>query len=349
MKKYGLAILAVGVVLMIGIAFTFERPPVETVQVGYRGLGQVQVYNVRALNSAKNKALNAVPEPEDKIDPAGTPSSKAYQNVQVLKDLDSNEFLRLMNAITKWVSPEQGCAYCHGEGGNFAEDTLYTKVVARRMLQMTQNINASWKQHVANTGVTCYTCHRGNPVPQNIWYSEPSPSRGLVNNNNGLGTPSVAAGLTSLPKDPFTPFFLGDQEIRIIPTVALPNGSDRKSIQQTDWTYGLMIHMSEGLGVNCTYCHNTRSFFSWDASPPQRATAWYGIRLVRDLNKQYLEPLTSKFPHSRLGPTGDVGKVNCATCHQGAYKPLYGASMLPDYKSLAGPAQTASVQPAKTR
>jgi mono/diheme cytochrome c family protein len=25
---------------------------------------------------------------------------------------------------------------------------------------------------------------------------------------------------------------------------------------------------------------------------------------------------------------GDVAKVNCATCHQGAYKPLYGASML---------------------
>ena len=52
-----------------------------------------------------------------------------------------------------------------------------------------------------------------------------------------------------------------------------------------------MMHMSQSLGVNCTYCHNTRSFASWDASTPQRATAWYGIRMVRDLNNDYLDPL----------------------------------------------------------
>ena len=40
------------------------------------------------------------------------------------------------------------------------------------------------------------------------------------------------------------------------------------------------------------------------------------------------------FPAHRLGPTGDVAKANCSTCHQGAYKPLYGASMLKDYPEL---------------
>ena len=35
-----------------------------------------------------------------------------------------------------------------------------------------------------------------------------------------------------------------------------------------------------------------------------------------------------------MGPTGDVAKVNCATCHQGAYKPLYGAPMAKDYPEL---------------
>ena len=38
---------------------------------------------------------------------------------------------------------------------------------------MTRHINADWKQHVAETGVTCYTCHRGKPVPQ----TSGSPSR----------------------------------------------------------------------------------------------------------------------------------------------------------------------------
>ena len=43
------------------------------------------------------------------------------------------------------------------------------------MLQMMQHINATWKTHVAETGVTCYTCHRGKPVPANIWFNNPGP------------------------------------------------------------------------------------------------------------------------------------------------------------------------------
>jgi len=96
--------------------------------------------------------------------------------------------------------------------------------------------------------------------------------------------------------------------------------------------------MSQSLGVNCTYCHNSRSFASWDGSTPQRAIAWHGIRMVRDLNRAYLDPLQSTFPKARLGPLGDAPKVGCATCHQGVYKPLYGVSMLKDYPSLAAPA-----------
>jgi len=117
---------------------------------------------------------------------------------------------------------------------------------------------------------------------------------------------------------------------------ALPSGN-RQSIKQAEWTYGLMTHMSSALGVNCTYCHNSRSFQTWEGNPPQRLTAWFGIRMARDLNTQYMEPLTDNFPAHRKGETGDVAKLNCATCHQGAYKPLYGAPMLKDYPELAGP------------
>ncbi len=45
-------------------------------------------------------------------------------------------------------------------------------------------------------------------------------------------------------------------------------------------------------------------------------------------------PLTPNFPANRLGPGGDVAKVNCATCHQGAHKPLYGAQMAQHYPEL---------------
>jgi photosynthetic reaction center cytochrome c subunit len=96
-----------------------------------------------------------------------------------------------------------------------------------------------------------------------------------------------------------------------------------------------MVHMSESLGVNCTYCHNSRAFAEWGGeSRPQRTTAWHGIRMARGLNNEYMVPLTGVFPQHRLGPTGDVAKVNCQTCHQGVNKPYGGVSMAKDYPEL---------------
>ena len=111
-----------------------------------------------------------------------------------------------MASITQWVAPKQGCAYCHGTDGNFADDTLYTKVVARRMLQMTRHINSDWHSHVAATGVTCYTCHRGQPVPAAIWFKSPEQEQGMAGNRAGQNAPAPSVGLTSLPNDPFSRF-----------------------------------------------------------------------------------------------------------------------------------------------
>jgi photosynthetic reaction center cytochrome c subunit len=263
--------------------------------------------------------------------------------VKVLGDLSVAQFNRLMVSMTAWVSPNDGgCVYCHNPA-NFAEDTKYTKVVARRMLQMTQAINSEWKPHVAETGVTCYTCHRGQPVPSEIWFTaNPQPyGSNFMGDKSGQNQPARVVNLSSLPNDPFTPFLLGDLNIRVNGPTALPSGN-RQSTKQAEWTYGLMSHMSESLGVNCTYCHNSRSFQSWENSPPQRATAWHGIRMARSLNTGYMEPLTATFPEHRKGELGDVAKINCGTCHQGAYKPLNGASMLKDYPELAAPSSKAA-------
>jgi photosynthetic reaction center cytochrome c subunit len=97
-----------------------------------------------------------------------------------------------------------------------------------------------------------------------------------------------------------------------------------------------MMYMSNSLGVNCTYCHNTRAMGRWEESMPQRVQAWYGIRMVRDINEKYLTPLKDLLPAHRLSAEGDPPKVGCETCHKGAYKPLYGVSMLDDYGELRG-------------
>jgi len=322
-------LIALGCAMLAGC----ERPPMDSVQHGFRGTGMVEVYNPRHLET--QDALNTVPPAPPPPSPDGPRASASYQNVQVLGDLSVAQFVGLMTYITTWVSPKEGCAYCHNVQ-NFAEDSKYTKIVARKMIEMTRHINGNWKNHVNETGVTCYTCHRGNPVPTNVWFTplEQDKRADFIGDRAGQNTPAPLANMSSLPTDALTPFLLEDKPIRVNGPTPLPSGN-RHSIKQAEWTYSLMTHMATSLGVNCTYCHNTRSFQSWESSPPQRVTAYHGIRMARDVNNEYMVPLTEVFPIERKGPAGDVLKVNCATCHQGAYKPLYGYPMLKDYPELA--------------
>ncbi|MBU3738433.1 MAG: photosynthetic reaction center cytochrome c subunit [Rhodoferax sp.] len=310
-----------------------ERPPMESVQHGFRGTAMVQVYNPRIIEA--NADLHLAPPSLPAAAPDGPKASQVFKNVKVLGDLSVGQFTRIMTSMTAWVSPQEGCTYCHNPA-DFADDSKYTKVVARRMVEMTRDINANWKQHVAQTGVTCYTCHRGNPVPASVWFraNEEPAGANFIGDKAGQNDPATSVGLASLPNDPFTPFLLGSENIRVNGPTPLASGH-RQSIKQAEWTYGLMTHVSTSLGVNCTYCHNSRSFQSWEGSPPQRVTAWHGIRMARELNNKYLEPLADTFPVHRKGELGDVAKANCATCHQGAYKPLNGAAMARDYPELA--------------
>jgi photosynthetic reaction center cytochrome c subunit len=220
-----------------------------------------------------------------------------------------------------------------------ASDAVYTKVVARKMLQMTRNINANWTSHVQQVGVTCYTCHRGNAVPKYVWNTDPIVARSggmLAGNTRGIASAGHdSVKYASLPYDPFTPYLLGAYPIRVQSKLA--DGGPKVPIKATEATYGLMMHMSGSLGVNCTYCHNSRAWSDWSQSRPQRVTAWYGIRMVRNVNNEYINKVAYAMPANRKGPLGDPYKVNCATCHQGVNKPLYGISMRKEHPQLWGP------------
>lgn len=326
------AVTAIFVLVMTVGVFTagWERPPMETRQIGYRGTGMMQISNPRLAESALARIV--LPEVQDPAPEGGRSAREAYQNVQVLGNLTEDQFNRVMAAITTWVAPEQGCTYCHNVE-NLAED-IPTKVIARRMFQMVKYINQDWTNHVAQTGVTCYTCHRGKPVPEHIWFRESTGMhRGLLGYDGGQNHPAPSAGMTSLPLDPFSEQLDSPEQVRVVGKTALP-GQPGASIKKAEYTYALMIHMSESLGVNCTFCHNSRAFLSWAQSVPTRQPAWHAIRMVRDLNQNYLSPLKSVFAKQRLGPMGDVPKLNCATCHAGQPKPLGGAQLAKDYPEL---------------
>ena len=76
--------------LSIWVAFMLsgcERPPIETVQTGYRGTGMEQIYNPRTL--IKQASLNQAPAAPDAASADGPKAGKAYQNVKVLGDLEA--------------------------------------------------------------------------------------------------------------------------------------------------------------------------------------------------------------------------------------------------------------------
>ncbi|MBC8089839.1 MAG: photosynthetic reaction center cytochrome c subunit [Phycisphaerae bacterium] len=278
----------------------------ESVQVGYRGVGQEINYDRSKLKEIA--AANVAPPP---LAPASVPSPPAnWQNVQVLTDVSANEMNRTMLAMTNWVSPKEGCNYCHNPA-NFASDEKYQKVASRRMLEMTRYINNEYKSHVQGTGVTCYSCHRGNNVPQ----------YGLWSFTN---------------EDQWQRAYLDRPDVRVQSLGVKPTNVNRSSIKQTENTYALMIDVSSALGVNCTYCHNSRAWASWQNAPPARITGMYGFRMVRDINSTYVASLNTTLPATRLGVHKDAPKVSCMTCHQGAYKPLLGAQMAKDYPGLWG-------------
>ncbi|NJK42696.1 MAG: photosynthetic reaction center cytochrome c subunit [Aquincola sp.] len=228
------------------------------------------------------------------------------------------EFGRTMTAMSAWVAGGAGnCAYCHNTA-NFAADSnkgqpIYTKLVARMMLRMTRRVNADYAQHVGGTGVTCYTCHRGQPLPNGLWF--------YTDQNQILR------------------HYLDRDDIRVQSHTIEPlpgEAANRTAIRQTYNTYALMVTQSKALGVNCTYCHNSRAWTNWEESTPKRVVALYGAAMLRDINMNYLNPLQPVYPRSRLGEHGDAPKAQCVTCHNGVYKPMYGAKMVKDYPALWG-------------
>ena len=64
----------------------------------------------------------------------------------------------------------------------------------RALLDAKISVRCAQKAHVGATGVTCYTCHRGMPVPANVWFDNPGAPRavGFAATNNGMGASAKA-------------------------------------------------------------------------------------------------------------------------------------------------------------
>ena len=341
----GIGVVAAAV--FIAFVPTWTHPAQNETQIGPSPTSMIQ-FNVGGRKEP-------VPQDPPPVIPASAPDTRpataVYKNVKVLTDVNAGEFMRLQYAITQWVSPKEGCGFCH-VGNDFESDANPHKDAARLMLGMVRHINADWASHVQPAGVTCYTCHRGEPVPAETWFpSSPAPVRQFVakQENWREDGDTVRKFFTD---DSWQLYFLQDEPISVQSVTALPSHTVAGPLVAKR-VYEMMMQMSDGMGVNCGYCHNSRVLESWQQSSPQRWNGYTGLRLTVDLNQHFLLQLASLIPQQRelidktrlpvlparmRGPQLGNGLVVCATCHYARPQPLGGADMLSSYKGLTAPA-----------
>ena len=266
-------------------------------------------------------------------------------NLRVLGGESPAELNRTMVALTAWVAPQEGCGFCHGgqngPNANWAPD-YPRKEVARQMLRMVRDVNTRWTNHVGSRGVTCFTCHQGSNIPKETWSlpKEPEPPMGGI-----LGMPRAWHTKADtirgfFPSKPYEKYLLQGLPADGVQTHhALVNGTQpsQHNLKDAEDVYILMMQMSQALGVNCTYCHQSRQLYDWNQSPPNRLNGYSGIKMATDLNQRYFAPLDAIALPAGRGELGDAKKINCGTCHNQRAIPSGGMNRAV-YPSLIGPA-----------
>lgn len=105
------------------------------------------------------------------------PQSAQWDNLKVLPTaISKDSLLTLMKGYN--IALGVKCSYCHtprkddSSKLDFADDSKVEKLIARGMIQMTQEINANYfnfhkdRDPKVITDVTCAMCHRGTPNPK---------------------------------------------------------------------------------------------------------------------------------------------------------------------------------------
>ena len=115
---------------------------------------------------------------QDKSSSPEKTAEQVYKNIQVFKGVPASQLEGDMAFITGSLGVK--CNYCHA--GTFDKDDKPTKLTARKMIQMVFDLN---KGNFNATGaVSCYTCHRGKPLPVavpslglNLWLPTNQPAK----------------------------------------------------------------------------------------------------------------------------------------------------------------------------
>ena len=103
------------------------------------------------------------------------PQNDNFKNLQVLpKNITTDSLDKIMDGFNQMLGVD--CKYCHvrdkkADSLIFDSDYKPEKEIARNMMRMTMDINKKYFQFNETItaaevqAVTCFTCHRGEPMP----------------------------------------------------------------------------------------------------------------------------------------------------------------------------------------
>ncbi|MEP7237679.1 MAG: c-type cytochrome [Ferruginibacter sp.] len=104
------------------------------------------------------------------------PVNEKFKNLQVLpKNITADSLDKIMDGFNAMLGVD--CKYCHVRDKKadtlmFDKDDKSEKEIARNMMRMTMDINKKYFQFNETVtadqvqAVTCYTCHKGQPMPE---------------------------------------------------------------------------------------------------------------------------------------------------------------------------------------
>jgi len=123
------------------------------------------------------------------------PVEQVRKNIQVLRGLPSSQLFPLMNFVSASLGVR--CAYCHVNQGDdkwvWESDDKETKRTARQMMRMVLDINKNNLDAFRGSGITCFTCHRGQTEAARL------PSLPLAVSGHEDGSAKDAKAVETLP------------------------------------------------------------------------------------------------------------------------------------------------------
>jgi len=127
-----------------------------------------------SATSAQSSLSTAAQQPPQTVQTA----EQVYKNIQVFKGFPASQ----LDSTMAFISGSLGvkCNHCHVNP--FDKDEKPAKQTARRMIRMVFDLNKG--TFAGQSGVSCYTCHRGSvhpiPVPavgNSLWLPAPTPPK----------------------------------------------------------------------------------------------------------------------------------------------------------------------------